>query len=216
MCRKPLRQASIATAPCWWSSWKAAPSFRFPQAPCKGLRGNASRISSISRSVRVGWACTSRRSTQTSIFPRCSRASSEARRGWPNEAARAGRPPVLRRRPPRKPTGAWAAGRGRRTTKRWHEKNPAIAGFFLGWFERRRSHHRQLQPLLLRTLLGDVVARIRVPHHARARVVPEHARNALVGGFRAIAHDHHARVLRVAHADAAAVVQRDPRRATGH
>ena len=32
-----------------------------------------------------------------------------------------------------------------------------------------RRQHRQLQPLLPRTLLGDLVARIRMPHHARCR-----------------------------------------------
>ncbi|EEF93719.1 hypothetical protein CATMIT_01647, partial [Catenibacterium mitsuokai DSM 15897] len=70
-------------------------------------------------------------------------------------------------------------------------------------------------PLLLRALLGDLVARIGVPHHAGARVVPQHPGDAAVGLFAAVADDHHAGMLRIAHADAAAVVQRHPGRAAG-
>src|SRR5699024_3075309 len=74
----------------------------------------------------------------------------------------------------------------------------------------RPSHHRQLQPLLLRAGNGILVPRIGMPHHAGAGVVPEHARDALVGGFGAVADDDQAGVLAVAHADAAAVVEADP------
>src|SRR5690606_20947383 len=75
--------------------------------------------------------------------------------------------------------------------------------------------HRQLQPLLLRAVDGDVIAGIGVAHDAGAGVVPQHALDAAVGGLAAVAHDHHAGVLRVAHAHAAAVVQADPGRAAG-
>ena len=75
--------------------------------------------------------------------------------------------------------------------------------------------HRQLQPLLLRAFDGFGVAGIGVAHDARAGVVPQHAGDAGVGFFRAIADDHEAGVLRVAHADAAAVMERNPGRAAG-
>ena len=42
-------------------------------------------------------------------------------------------------------------------------------------------------------------------HHACGRVVEQHALDALGGSVGAVAHDHHARVLRVAHAHAAAM-----------
>src|SRR5690606_40466391 len=45
------------------------------------------------------------------------------------------------------------------------------------------------------------------------RVVPENAAEALGGLIAAVGDDHHARVLRIAHADAAAVVERHPGRA---
>jgi hypothetical protein len=52
-------------------------------------------------------------------------------------------------------------------------------------------------------------------HHAGGRVVEQHAAQ-LVGGFgRAVGTDHHAAVLRIAHAHAAAVVQADPGGAAG-
>ena len=47
-------------------------------------------------------------------------------------------------------------------------------------------------------------------HHARAGVVPEHALDAPGGGVRPVADDDHTRMLRVAHAHAAAVVQAHP------
>ena len=75
--------------------------------------------------------------------------------------------------------------------------------------------HRQLQPLLLRAFDGFGVAGIGVAHDARAGVVPQHAGDAGVGFFRAIADDHEAGVLRVAHADAAAVMERYPGGAAG-
>src|SRR5207248_9530846 len=47
--------------------------------------------------------------------------------------------------------------------------------------------------------------------HAARRIVPQHALDAPGGGVRAVADDDLARVLRIAHADAAAVMKRDPR-----
>ena len=52
-------------------------------------------------------------------------------------------------------------------------------------------------------------------HHAGGRVVGEHAGDAGGGFVGAVAHNHHARVLREAHAHAAAVVQRYPSGAAG-
>ena len=47
-------------------------------------------------------------------------------------------------------------------------------------------------------------------HHAAARIVPEHAPQAASRRLGAVAHDDDAGVLRVAHADAAAMVNRHP------
>src|SRR3546814_15693271 len=69
--------------------------------------------------------------------------------------------------------------------------------------------------LLLRTSLRDLIPRIRMPHHAGGRVVPQHPRDALVGGFGAVADDDNAAVLRIAHPYPAAVVQADPGGAAG-
>src|SRR5690606_39743878 len=52
-------------------------------------------------------------------------------------------------------------------------------------------------------------------HHAGARIVPQHTRDAPVGLGSAVADDHHATVLRIAHAYAAAMVQAHPRGAAG-
>ena len=52
-------------------------------------------------------------------------------------------------------------------------------------------------------------------HHAARRIVPQHARDATRGGFGAVANDDHAGVLRITHADAAAVMQRNPGAARG-
>src|SRR3546814_4891621 len=51
----------------------------------------------------------------------------------------------------------------------------------------RHLRHRQLQPLLLRTSLRNLIPRIRMPHHAGAGAVPQHPRAALVGRFGAVA-----------------------------
>src|SRR3546814_4690052 len=51
-------------------------------------------------------------------------------------------------------------------------------------------------------------------HDAGAGVVPQHAGDALVGFLAAVADDHHAGVLAVTHADAAAVVEADPGRSS--
>ena len=57
----------------------------------------------------------------------------------------------------------------------------------------------------------DVVARIGVAHHAGRRIVPQHALDPARGFGRAVGDDHHAGMLREAHADAAAMVQATPR-----
>lgn len=54
-----------------------------------------------------------------------------------------------------------------------------------------------------------------MPHHARAAVVHQHARQALGGSIAAVGHNDHAGMLRISHAHAAAMMQRDPGRATG-
>jgi hypothetical protein len=43
-------------------------------------------------------------------------------------------------------------------------------------------------------------------HHASGRVVPQHALDPFRGRIAAVADDHHAGMLRVTHADAAAMV----------
>src|SRR5690606_27735699 len=77
------------------------------------------------------------------------------------------------------------------------------------------GEHGELEALLPGALPGDVVAGVGVAHHAGARVVPQHAGDAAVGGLAAVADDDHAAVLAVTHADAAAVVQRHPGGAAG-
>ena len=59
------------------------------------------------------------------------------------------------------------------------------------------------------------IARVGVAHDAGAGVVPQHALEPPRGIVGAVGDDHHAGVLRIAHADAAAVVERDPGRADG-
>ena len=57
----------------------------------------------------------------------------------------------------------------------------------------------------MRRLRSQLVAGIRMAHHAQCRVIPQHTQQALVRRCAAIAHNHHARVLRIAHADSAAM-----------
>src|SRR5690606_36036364 len=77
------------------------------------------------------------------------------------------------------------------------------------------SEHGQPEALLAGALPGDFVASVRVAHDARPGIVPEHARDAAVRVGSAIANDHHAAVLRIAHAHAPTVVQADPGRTAG-
>src|SRR3954469_5145180 len=71
-------------------------------------------------------------------------------------------------------------------------------------------HHRQVQALLPRTLHRDLIARVPMPHHPGGGIVPQHAPDLLVGLLGAVAHHHHARMLRITDADAAAVVEAHP------
>jgi hypothetical protein len=58
-----------------------------------------------------------------------------------------------------------------------------------------------------------LISGIGMPHHAARRVIPQHSLQALRSGIAAVADDDHPRMLRVPHADPAAVVERNPRRA---
>ena len=81
--------------------------------------------------------------------------------------------------------------------------------------QRPRLQARQIQPLLLGAVDRVLVARVGVAHDAGRRVVPQHALDAPRRLGVPSADDHHAGVLRVAHADAAAVVERHPGGADG-
>ena len=61
--------------------------------------------------------------------------------------------------------------------------------------------------------IGDLVARVGVAHDAGAGVVPQHALEPPRGIVGAVGDDDHSGMLRIAHADAAAVVERHPGRA---
>src|SRR6187397_1254569 len=61
-----------------------------------------------------------------------------------------------------------------------------------------------------------VVTRIRMPGDANARIIREHSLEPHAHLGRPVGHDHLARMQRIADADAAAVVERDPRSSTGH
>jgi hypothetical protein len=75
--------------------------------------------------------------------------------------------------------------------------------------------HRQFRPCSRAQATALLVAGVGMAHHAGGGVVPEHALDALRRRVGAVADDDHAGVLRVAHADAAAVVQADPGGAAG-
>src|SRR3954470_2302113 len=75
------------------------------------------------------------------------------------------------------------------------------------------AEHRNLQALRARGCFGLFVARVNVARDAEAGVVREHAVEALRGLGRAVGDRDLSGVQRVAYADAAAVVERDPRRA---
>src|SRR5258708_20233352 len=72
---------------------------------------------------------------------------------------------------------------------------------------------RQVELVRPRAIDGEVVGGMGVSHHAGGGIVPQHAADALGCLWCAITDNHHAGVLRKAHADAAAVVQRHPGRA---
>ena len=69
--------------------------------------------------------------------------------------------------------------------------------------------------MLARTGNGVLVTRIGMAHDAGGRVVPQHALDPARRFRGAVAHHDHAGVLRVADADAAAVVERNPGCASG-
>ncbi|CAN0622259.1 protein of unknown function [Burkholderia multivorans] len=93
---------------------------------------------------------------------------------------------------------------GRANQRRTH-----AAGELRG--HRSATEHRQLEAGFTSRLLREFVAGIRVTHHAGGRIVEQHAAETFVRISGAVGDDHDARVLRKAHADAAAVVQRHPR-----
>ena len=61
--------------------------------------------------------------------------------------------------------------------------------------------------------IGNFVAGIGMAHDAGAGIVPQHPLEPARGIVGAVGDDHHSGVLRIAHADAAAVVERHPGRA---
>ena len=61
--------------------------------------------------------------------------------------------------------------------------------------------------LFARSLDRDLITGIRMAHHAARWIVPQHAFEFLPRLLAAIGHDHDARMLRITHADAAAVVK---------
>ena len=61
--------------------------------------------------------------------------------------------------------------------------------------------------------IAIVIAGVGVAHDAGGGVVPQDAFEAARGIVGAVGDDHHAAMLRIAHADAAAMVERDPGRA---
>ncbi len=67
--------------------------------------------------------------------------------------------------------------------------------------------------MLARAGFRCFVAGIGVAHHAAGRIVPQHALDARRGRIRAVAANNQSGMLRVAHADAATVVERYPGRA---
>src|SRR5258708_1917075 len=77
----------------------------------------------------------------------------------------------------------------------------------------RLFDHRQLQPLFAGAGNGALIACIRMTHDPGRGIVPQDASNAFGGSVAAVADNDQARVLRVPHADAAAVVNRYPRSA---
>src|SRR6185437_9374805 len=79
-----------------------------------------------------------------------------------------------------------------------------------GCREGRSIDHGKVEPFPPGASDGRFVARIRMAHDSARRVVAQHPSQAHARRGRAVADDHHARVLRVAYADAAAVVDRDP------
>src|SRR5688572_2492929 len=77
------------------------------------------------------------------------------------------------------------------------------------------SLQRYVQPLRARDLARLLVAGICVTDHADRRIVPQHALEAPCRGGCPVADDDHSGMLGVAHAHAAAVVDRHPRGAPG-
>src|SRR6187551_1469460 len=72
----------------------------------------------------------------------------------------------------------------------------------------RSTDHRQVQSLLARAVDGDVVAGVGVAHDPGAGVVPQHALQPPRRVVGAVGDDHHSGVLRIAHADPPAVMER--------
>src|SRR5688500_8179808 len=108
--------------------------------------------------------------------PGSASATVEAATAWRNSLRRIRRPLSGRRR---------RSYRARLVAAETKQRGPGRPGHSF-WRDGARLHHRQLQPLLLRALPGDVVTRIGMAHHAGARVVPQHARQALVGLLAAV------------------------------
>lgn len=85
----------------------------------------------------------------------------------------------------------------------------------LRWFGECLADHWQIEMIFAGAVDGDVIAGIGVSHDAGSWIVKQHARDPRVGFVGSIAADHDARMLRVAHTNAAAMMEADPSRAAG-
>src|SRR5262245_8641426 len=74
--------------------------------------------------------------------------------------------------------------------------------------------HRQLDPLLLRRLDCDLVARVRMTRDANAGIVRQHPLETYAHLRRPVGHDHLTRMQRVSDAHATTVMERHPRGTT--
>ena len=142
--------------------------------------------------------------------PRRRRSAAARRPGWP---------PARRRRPPRivsimSSISCWIAGErsSSAVTSRARSRSTGSPTMRIGSVTVLRASG-SARPRSRGHLHRALVARVGVAHHAHARVGRQHALELLRRQVGAVGDAHHARVDRAPDADAAAVVDRDPRRA---
>src|SRR3990167_5112592 len=215
----PMRCRWLTGSPCPWTDAASArcraAALANARDPGSNCTMNWSKVFCLPPSIELAWPVPTNPSRAIRAKANCRTRRNGSvdkinlRKAWGDQTCR---PDLPRRGRSNAPRISFVASKG---VSSFPENAAAATPVDRRWGRPVSIDHGQVQALFPRAVTGDLVARIGMPHHAGARVVPKYARQAPVGRLGPVGHDDHAAVLAVAHAHAAAMVQRHPGRAAG-